>query len=261
MHLKIFDPNEFLYHRTVDDIFICSTDKEKLLETVITILNIFKINLEKVRTNDKELAIHCGFQHTTLLPYYGYLFHMDSGAVSGNHIFEKGYCLYSRFKEFSTAYHRVDKSVQRLMRYDCNKFYFCRLLLNRDINGNNQVFINYFEAMMLLAHKFDCLCKNKELDDKSLVNLIVETVNAFAEKAERRTNSSHKLMKQRFFVKIGYLAFSIVLKKRYVTYQDIIKTILLKYKSVTAFVPINLKKYTHNFDNIRKYIRLIISLH
>ncbi|KAF5301299.1 hypothetical protein FQR65_LT08918 [Abscondita terminalis] len=220
IHLHhLIQPHNFCF-RIEDDYFFCSKTKTDIFEFMKIMESLHSLNKDKTQSNVK------GFDHETI-NYYGRTFFLETGEVEGFYTFRKRSEIRHRFKLWNikkSFYNRIVPLLfnETAMQYSVNNFRFQDIELNTIINTEERVLKNYFKAMILLGFKLDAAVmalKNIIQDFSTISKLIRKFVFKFAHKAFSKISKNkgcfnRERLSLAHFLKLGFVAFILVLKKR-----------------------------------------------
>ncbi|XP_060532884.1 uncharacterized protein LOC132705925 [Cylas formicarius] len=267
--IKFALPRCFM-HRTVDDMLYISTHQRDILDFELHACNVFRLNerktLKYLGTKDCNPCI----------PYYGKVFNFNTKEFSNYYEFEKGTQLRTKFKFWNPKYpysaDNVFQFITSSMKFQYLNFCFTKFELNSQTNSVETILKNFYLGMCYVAFKMDCAIQaikyaflTPEKFNLIVLNVIEFILETYCKKVlsfigRYKGDVFRDVFSFKLLNTISLRAFVVVLRKRYLTYKEIIKVIkdrLTKSKMPFKQKKINLDvKYFFKLPNVFENIRM-----
>ncbi|XP_017783722.1 PREDICTED: uncharacterized protein LOC108567640 [Nicrophorus vespilloides] len=203
VNLREFNKTNCFLHKTVDDYFFCSTKEEDVANFKQILTSYAMINTTKIEDNRITIT-YCNFK-----------INLNHRHVSNYYRFPKDTHIHCKYKLWN-----VNAQLSQLglltksLFFAYNNNNFNATALNTSYNNDQTILRNYYEAMVLLAFKFDAMIMGISLGKPSMSyksehfeRHIFSTVHYYSKKL---IPSIPRRVKE----KIAYFAFLVVLERR-----------------------------------------------
>ncbi|XP_025831975.1 uncharacterized protein LOC108734725 isoform X2 [Agrilus planipennis] len=259
-YLTGFSQN-FLLHRSTDDYFFCTTNREDLTKFMAIMKKHYKINVNKFQSS---------IINDNILLYNGNIFIMGSKEIKCHYKFKKGSLMKHKCKFWNlrnqVAYERLDLFIKRTLEFPCNNYFFSKMYINTVFNSYATVLDNFFEGMVYIALKFDAAvvaAYRENIPSGLLIEVIKTVFNRYCKKCigilnkNAKNDENTRINSKSHFYKLSILAFQLVLKKRKWLYGDTIKQLNVMNKShvVLQKCYINMQRF-RKIPDVFKYLKI-----